>query len=311
MSVSKLDNRLIAFFDVLGFSKRLEEIGLAEMHEIYGTLIEAANSKVVNPDTREGSLEPTLKNFAVSKFVFDSIILVSEPLDESKFTTNFIGGAIHLMENFFVRKFPLRGCIGSGDALVDDELDMILSPIFSSLIDLEKNQDWSGRFLSQDTEDLVVGNLFGSGLSGGVSSGMSVLQYPVPFKDKSLKDTQRWCLNWVHFLDDPEIPNGLDRLISPKKEATQAFIDYVGGLENDALDLPPEADPLVRFKWSLSKSGARFKYCDTDGRGVDPSFPVTVEVRNLKDELQARVSDIRPGVEPTSPHLTIGIPWRG
>ena len=127
MGVTGLTNRLVAFFDILGFSDRLEAMGIDEMHELYAGMIKHAQDKTFNPPTRPGSREPINVNFAVHKFVSDSIILVSEPLTENKFTTTFIGGAIHLMENFFTANLPLRGSIGFGDVLLDDEHDLMLS----------------------------------------------------------------------------------------------------------------------------------------------------------------------------------------
>ena len=35
MTINRLDNRLIAFFDILGFSTQLEEIGVDAMNKVY------------------------------------------------------------------------------------------------------------------------------------------------------------------------------------------------------------------------------------------------------------------------------------
>lgn len=40
----KLENRLIGFFDILGFSHALESMGVDSLHEIYSQLVDAVNA---------------------------------------------------------------------------------------------------------------------------------------------------------------------------------------------------------------------------------------------------------------------------
>jgi len=141
VSIQRLDNRLIGFLDILGFSQRLESSTLESIDEIYNGLIEDANSNFFDPPTREGSKDPILKDLSVSRFMFDSVVLVSEDITENRYVNNFIGGVIHLMESAYVRQLPIRGCVGVGDVLIDDSLDVILSPVFPKLVRLEKTQD--------------------------------------------------------------------------------------------------------------------------------------------------------------------------
>ena len=71
-------------------------------------------------------------------------------------------------------------------------------------------------------------------------------------------------------LDEPDIPIALDHLVSPKREATQEFVDFVRELTDDTQILPAEFRPAVRMKAIKMRSAMRVKFCDELGRGVEP-----------------------------------------
>ena len=138
MTIDRLDNRLVGFFDILGFSSALKTRSIGDIHKIYSDLIDEFRSKIFNPQTMAGSQEPVQVRFALARIIFDSIVLVSEPIVENKSIANFLIGAIRLMEASFVRRLPLRGAIGTGDVLVDEDRSIILSSAFPSLVKAEK-----------------------------------------------------------------------------------------------------------------------------------------------------------------------------
>ena len=78
-NIKVLENRLIAFLDVLGFRERMRRETPEKFIEIYGQFISEANEQVftggVPPDSQERQ-----RNFATTKVVFDSIVLVSHQI---------------------------------------------------------------------------------------------------------------------------------------------------------------------------------------------------------------------------------------
>ena len=191
------------------------------------------------------------------------------------------------MEAAFVRRLPMRGCIGIADVLVDDALGLILSSVFPDLLKSEKNQDWSGCFIAQDAAENVIKAILGT-VPDSLKVSMPILPYPVPLKNSRTPENERWCLDWVHMLDEPDIPGALQYLTSPKKEATQAFFAFIKGLEDDSLDLADECYPAVKLKIFKARSGMRTKYCDATGRGVEPGSRITFEIRHEDGTLGVR-----------------------
>ena len=74
-----LSRRLVAFCDILGFTERLKTSPLRDLHATYSRLIDHANSKIFQQEAGVGS--PHHRNFARADFLFDSVLLVSNPLD--------------------------------------------------------------------------------------------------------------------------------------------------------------------------------------------------------------------------------------
>ena len=112
----KFENRLIAFFDVLGFTKLLETKDINELYKLYKKFIQEIKSEVFQPqETMEGSQETKVINFEKSIVFSDSIILISKEINDIKHINNFILSCISLMEKSTSNDFPLRGSIGKGD----------------------------------------------------------------------------------------------------------------------------------------------------------------------------------------------------
>ena len=74
LATTLFPGRLIAFLDVLGFSQRLANARLEEIHTEYAALIDEARTKVF--DSKDTAGKPQ-NNFAWARFVFDSLIVVS------------------------------------------------------------------------------------------------------------------------------------------------------------------------------------------------------------------------------------------
>jgi hypothetical protein len=156
-----LENRMIAMLDVLGLSNQINDRDkLLSVISTYKELISEARHAIFDKETMAGSQSPNVTNFEVGEFVFDTIVLVSPPI-ESKSISNFILSVIQLMELFGKRNMPLRGAIGIGDYCQDEETNIFLSNIFKSLNKEELNQQWSGCVVLTDAEDQIVHGLIG------------------------------------------------------------------------------------------------------------------------------------------------------
>lgn len=101
-----LENRLIAMLDVLGFAGRIQtREGLQGTAARYAELIERAKRHMFSPQAVPGSPKNPEPNFEYGQFVFDTLVLVSHPIDV-KSTCRFIFATILLMDMFFTERFP-------------------------------------------------------------------------------------------------------------------------------------------------------------------------------------------------------------
>jgi hypothetical protein len=273
-----LSRRLVAFLDILGFSKRLETVPVGELHRTYSALIDKAISEIfpVFPVPPKGSppTEPpkSRSNFANAQFLFDSIVLVSNPIDGddgSRNVIDFMSATALLFEISFGRALPLRGCIGFDDVLVDETRQIFLSRTFPILVADEKKQQWAGVTLLPSAADEILNGLYGTPASELAKDGTGLLlRYPVPFRDNSSEDA--WCLNWVYLCDARDLATGLTFLEGRKKEETQRFVDHVRSIARPASVLPENCRPAHRLFFQPARDRFRFKFVDIDGNGVDP-----------------------------------------
>ncbi|HWV55060.1 hypothetical protein [Pseudorhodoplanes sp.] len=273
-SISTYQNRLIGFFDVLGFSKLLTTQDIAELHHEYAALIDRAKSKIFTSHPIAGSPNPSAtQNFEKAHFLFDSLVIVSLPIDAIN-VKNFIFATIQLMEEAFEKAFFLRGCVSLGSFLDDPHRNIFLSREFPALVTAEKQQEWLGVFVHPSAENLVLSELLGPGSISNKHSPL--IHYDVPLKNSLVEG--RWCLNWPAFIATPILQKNSGMLISPKRENTEAFIDFVAGLPDDAAPLPSELLPATHVRFMKARAGFRTKICDADGFGVVPNRDIKIAV---------------------------------
>lgn len=276
-----LRGRLIGFFDILGFSQRLQDMELFALHHLYAELIDDARSTVFNSKILGLSEGQTKANFDRASFLFDSIVLVSREL-----SSDFGRPAIHdflmscstLLEKSFAKQLPLRGVIGFGDYLEDDQRNIFLSREFAEMVRTEKAQDWSGCVVLRSAEKQILPVVF---LEPNASThyehqAQVLALYKVPFKTHGNSESgerasaSAWCVNWVYFLDQADLEQGLQFLKGSKRSHTERFIRYITQLPDEVRPLPKNFSPAVRLLAQGTLGGVRIKFLDEDGRGVDP-----------------------------------------
>ena len=144
-------NYLIAVLDVLGFSKRLKDIGLREMYRLYSDLISVAfTPNVDDPPWRrlvtpigEGLFVPTLARLPLNHAYFSDTLLIWVPLEPNRVMlflerlTSVFCAALRL-------RIPLRGALSIGEAIMHKASNTYLgTPIVEAAL-LEKAQLWTG-----------------------------------------------------------------------------------------------------------------------------------------------------------------------
>lgn len=274
----KFKNRLIAFFDVLGFAKLLETKDIDELHNLYKKFIQEIKSEVFQPqETMKGSQEPKVFNFEKSIVFSDSIILISKEITNIKNINNFILSCISLMDKSTTNDFPLRGAIGKGDFIYDDEDDIFLSSDFAKIYKFEGQQEWCGCSILEDTQDIIINAMYGISKINNKQS-LPLLKYNVPLKNNKQKELL--CLNFYYMQSKYEHLKLLDYLKGDnlKQINTKEFFDFIENLENDTQILSEDFKPAIKLKIFKTRTSVRIKFEDENGNGVDPKIEFTLSL---------------------------------
>jgi len=269
-----MPDRLIAFLDVLGFGRRLES-DLEGTHAKYAELIDLARKEVFQ--NQPGYLLRYQANFAKSVFIYDSVLLVSHPTDEAGAVGHFLLATTFLLERAFAAGLPLRGCIGFGDFLCDDDRHIYLASNSKVLVEKADAQDWSGCVVLPGAQALVLDATYCNGMDTDaappVKKSLPVVPFVVPFKQVAHSQREElWCLNWVYMLPDAEREQGMDYLKGAKEKHcnTKEFVEYVLGLDDKVLKLRGEVPGATRLKGVYCKHVARQIAVTDDGTVVRP-----------------------------------------
>lgn len=264
-----LENRMIAMLDVLGLSNQISDKDkLLSVVNTYKELISEAKHSIFNQETMAGSQSPSVTNFEVGEFVFDTIVLVSPPI-ESISSSNFILSVIRLMELFGKKNMPLRGAIGIGDYCQDEETSIFLSNVFKKLSKEESNQQWSGCVLLEDSEERIISEIMGEPPETAKKSDVMHL-LTIPTKSSSAE--RRWCLNWSYKLLPHELNSLLEYMNGDlnKQNETRNYLDYLSSLPDDVQSLPPEFYPAVKLKVVKTRGAINILFEDENGLPVKP-----------------------------------------
>lgn len=273
-----LENRLIAMIDVLGFSSRIgTREGLELTSAKYAEMIAQAKEHMFDPKPVPGSPQSPEPNFEYGQFVFDTIVLVSYPIDV-KAAYRFIFSTILLMEIFFAEGFPLRGSIAIGDLCKNDASDIFLSNTFKRLRIDEANQQWTGCVLMPEAEAFVVSSLLGDVVPDALPRSSPLHYIAMPEKRSTDEPTKRWCLNWSHFLSPSTIQFGLQQMDGDlaKQKETMKHLELLDKMPDDSEILPPEFCPAKRMRFMKARSGMRVKFEDDNGNGINPDCEYTI-----------------------------------
>lgn len=256
--------------DVLGLANQVSEPSeLEKVIERYKSLIKVAREEISEQVTVKGSIEPKVYNFEVGEFVFDTVVLVSYPVDV-KSSCKFILAVKKLMQLFAKENMPLRGCVGLGDYISDEETNIFLSNIFKQLSAEEKEQEWSGCIFLEGVESLLVENLMGGEPETPKSSDV-IHKLHIPTK-KPNKLGSRWCVNWSFGLSDQDIESILTYMQGNKVKQTNTkqYFEDINSMADDSKTLPAEFSPAIKLKTMKTRSSMLIHFEDADCVQVRP-----------------------------------------
>lgn len=286
--------RLIALFDILGFGSRLKSEPLPDLRRQLRTLIRSIRSEAVT-NTATNMPSEDDDNLESARFVFDSVVLVSLPLDDPRNAEKFIYACIRMLEIGFVHRLPFRGSITIGDLFTDEETGLLLGDHFPELRDAEQMQDWVGCFIHSEAVDAVFTGLGSDSkdrLLSEPTASHAVNWFEVPVKEsfKKFAPLKAWCLNWVQMLDADAIPIGLDYLKADpaKHEQTKRFVDYVCSLPRRLQPIRGNGVPEgTMMKTIQSKGVFRAQSIDAHGNTLRLSGTLQYTILNEGDDMSS------------------------
>jgi hypothetical protein len=298
MAVLKLENRLIAMLDVLGFSNQIERAeNLEKIALRYGDIILASKKRAFSQEALPGSPEQAPSNFAVGEFVFDNVVLVSEEISP-KSVGNFVFSLIAIMEMFYAAGFPLRGAISIGDDYSNDENGVFLSNVFKRLNTVGQNQNWTGCVVLPEAEAYVAESLLGTFCGGTSNRSDALIRYSVPAKPGVPDFGELYCLNWQYFLTPSQTEEGL-RFLSgnlEKHQCTATFIEYLGSLPDPVQVLPEQFLPATSVRFMKCRFSVRMRFEDHQGNAVDPGCDFLISVNGNAERV--RIDRTKPRSDP-------------
>lgn len=283
----KYQNRLLAFFDILGFKKHLHDETLDDLYLKYSCFIEKANREIFG-DVNTIYGETTVSNFHKSIIFSDSILLISYDIDDISNINKFLLSCIALMQEAIKHGFILRGAIGYGEAIYDEEKSIFLSKEFAELYVKEGKQNWAGCgiFVNDEIKEKILNAVFGNRKINGyqiwnavtntllkqkvfeshMRASSPILEYLIPSLDESC-----WCLNYLFTMDNREIKKLWELLESePKGKSctTKKFHDYIFLLD-DTGEIFEHIEPIHKVKVMMTETRAKIKFEDRCGNGID------------------------------------------
>ena len=207
--------RAIAYFDILGFKAKVENMPINELAHKYEEIVRQTDGVFT---VKNGTV---VSKQVCHRYIFsDSIFLIAEEDSDESFMDLFFY-AWRLMQMFIAAGFPLRGAMTYGDIYVNFEKNIFLGRAISEAAVLEGKQNWIGATVDSTVIDRYESIFERDDVYGFL---MSVL---LPIHDVPMKDGTRRnyaVINWRHNIISQD---GIKALFKnePYSEAAQIKID--------------------------------------------------------------------------------------
>ena len=296
--------RLVALFDILGFSQRLQTDSLAKVQRELRQLIRQSRSKSFTELATTEGKEVDDDNLEHVRFAFDSVVLISLDTTEGRNVHKFIFACVAMLELGFNHRFPLRGSITLSDVFVDEETGLILGDQFPHLRDGEAIQEWSGCFVHPPAEEMIYREITGAIQIEDKKlhpDGWDPLvwgEVPLKVAFASRGPLNAWCINWGYFLSRKQIAYGLDFMapVPAKRDNTERFLARIQFLPSNAQLLQGPVPPETYVKTLCSRYGMHVRFVDKEGSPVPmpaAKLQYTVIGKTNSEIVEQRLVDIR------------------
>lgn len=186
---------LLALFDVLGFSKKLEKLGLTRMHELYRSLIDVA----LEPYVAKGQWTRMLVRLSANLYspgifwlpiryaYFSDSILLWVPY-QPEFVGPFLDRALNMFCEALRLELPLRGAVAAGMTILHKKSNTFLGDPLVEAAKLHDAQQWIGVACGVSVRSQTMGIPF---------SPYQVMLYEAPVKDtRATKPLSGLVLDW-------------------------------------------------------------------------------------------------------------------
>ena len=181
--------RAIAYFDILGFKAKVENIPLDQLSQRYEQITKQTDGEF---SIKDGEI---VSKQVCCRYIFsDSIFLIAQEDTEQSFVDLF-SYAWRMMQMFIAAGFPLRGAITYGDIYVNFEKNIFLGKAISEAAVLEGQQDWIGAVVDCAVIDRYRSVFEDDGVQGFIANTLIPI-YDVPFKDGMRRKYS--VINWRH-----------------------------------------------------------------------------------------------------------------
>ena len=139
---------MLGFFDVLAFSKRVENEGPEETAKLYHRLIETTVKKEASRclgaiSDGTGARFMTLFSLDVKTAYFSDTIFMWAPLERA-FADAFVSHCATFVCEALAMDIPIRGAIALGEAVMDSETGTYIGMPIVEAASCEKIQEWLG-----------------------------------------------------------------------------------------------------------------------------------------------------------------------
>ena len=207
--------RAIAYFDILGFKAKVENMAINELAHKYEEIVRQTDGEFTIQDGKVVSKQ------VCYRYIFsDSIFLIAEEDTEESFM-DLVFYAWRMMQKFIAVGFPLRGAMTYGDIYVNFEKNIFLGSAISEAAVLEGKQEWIGAVVDSATVDRYRPAFERDDVFGFLMNTLLPI-YDVPFKDGVRRNYP--VINWRHNIVSQD---GIKALFKnePFNEAVQVKID--------------------------------------------------------------------------------------
>ena len=145
-----VESYLLALLDVLGFERKLKELGVQKMQTLYKSLIDIALEPVAKSQWMpflipifENAFHPGLFWLPIRYAYFSDSILLWIPYHQT-FVQPFLDKCLDVFCEALSVGLPLRGAITAGELVLHKKTNTYIGEALVEAARLEKGQDWIG-----------------------------------------------------------------------------------------------------------------------------------------------------------------------